>query len=145
MKGAIAPDHIPVNKYQLLVAGVLPLTITEISGIEDELQTTELPDRTIASGGNRGPSEVEIKIPEHHLVEQAAMEVWYKEAQDPVSPTYKKDGSLIKFSLSGNVLRTFSLMGVFPKKRGQPELAMSNEGEASLITWTLSVDDQEPI
>jgi hypothetical protein len=60
MKGAIAPDHIPVNKYQLLVAGVIPLTITEVSGIEDELQTTELPDRTVASGGNRGPSEVEI-------------------------------------------------------------------------------------
>ena len=68
MKGVINPDHIPVNKWQLIVVGLPPLTITEQSGIEDELETTELPDRTIASGGNRKSAEFTIMIPTHHTV-----------------------------------------------------------------------------
>lgn len=145
MKGAILPDHIGVNKFQLLINGVAPLTITEATGLEDELQTTELPDRTRASGGNRGPSEVEIKIPMHHLIEQAAMELWFKESQDPVAPTYKKNATLLHFSISGLVIRSYSLIGVFPSKRVNPDLEMGNEGELALVTWTLSVDDVIPI
>ena len=55
MKGAIKPNHMAVNKYTLTVIGMPPLTPTEISGLEEELQTVELPDRTRASGGNTGP------------------------------------------------------------------------------------------
>lgn len=145
MKGTIKPDHIPVNKYELLMLGMPPLTPVEISGLEDELQTTELPDRTRASGGNRGPSEFTIKLPMHHTVEQAAMEIWYRSSQDPVLPTYKLAGTLIHKSISGNSFRTFSLIGVFPTKRVNPDLEMSNEGEMATVEWTLSVDDILPI
>jgi hypothetical protein len=145
MKGAILPDHIGVNKYQLLINGVAPLTLTEATGLEDELQTTELPDRTRASGGNRGPSEIEVKIPMHHLIEQAAMELWFKESQDPVAPTYRRAATLLHFSISGVVIRSYSLLGVFPSKRVNPDLEMANEGELALVTWTLSVDDILPL
>jgi hypothetical protein len=145
MKGAIKPDHMATNKYELLVLGLPPLTPTEISGLEDELQTTELPDRTRASGGNRGPSEMEITLPMHHLVEQAAMELWYKESQDPVVPSYKKVATLLHKSISGAVLRTYSLIAVFPTKRVLPDLEMSNEGEMAVVKWTLSVDDILPV
>lgn len=145
MKGAMKPDHMPVNKYQLLILGLPPLTPTKISGLEDELQTTELPDRTRASGGNRGPSEFTITLPMHHTVEQAAMEIWYKESQDPVLPSYKKIGTLIHKSISGAGLRTFSLLAAFPTKRKLPDLEMENEGEMAAVEWTISVDDILPV
>lgn len=145
MKGAIQADHIPVNKYQLLILGMPPLTPTEVSGLEDELQTAEMPDRTRVSGGNRGPSEFTIMLPEHHLVEQAAMEAWFRESQDPVLPTYKKVGSMVSQSISGNTTVTKSLVGVFPTKRVMPDREMENEGELALVEWTLSVDDILPI
>jgi len=145
MKGTIKPDHIPVNKYKLLVLGLPEITATEISGLEDELQTTELPDRTVASGGNRGPTEFTIMVPMHHTVEQAAMEVWFRESQDPVLPTYKKAGTIIHYSISGQVDRTYSLIGVFPSKRATPDLEMANEGEMAAVEWTLKVDDVLPL
>ncbi len=144
MKGAIKPDHIPTNKYEFLFIGVPPITAVTMSGIEDELQTTDLPDRTKASGGNRGPTEVTIGVPMHHFVEQAALEVWFKESQDPVSPAYKKAGSAIYKTLADR-LRTYTLLGVFPTKRALPETDMSNEGEPAIVEWTFSVDDVLPV
>lgn len=145
MKGVIQGDHIPVNKFQLLVPGLPPLVITELSGIEDELETADLPDRTRASGGNRKATEFTMMIPMHHTVEQAAMELWFRESQDPVSPTYKKAGTLVHQSISGTTIRTFTLIGVFPTKRALPDLEMVNEGEMAGVEWSMSADDIEPI
>lgn len=145
MKGAIQPDHIAVNNYELLVLGLPPLTPTAIDGIEDELQTVDLPDRTTASGGNRGPGEWSMSLPLHHLVEQGAMEAWFKESQDPVSPTYKKVATLIHKSVSTSVLRTYSISGLFPKKRTLPDLEMENDGELALVAWLMRHDDILPV
>lgn len=145
MKGQIKPDHIPVNKYQLTIIGLPPLTPIEISGMEDELETTDLPDRTTASGGNRGPSEFTMMIPAHHLVEVAACEVWYKEAQEPVSPGYKKPGILAMKSLSGKAARRRTLVGAYISKRADPDLELANEGEMAAIEYTVKVDDIIPL
>lgn len=145
MKGVLEADHIAVNKYELLVAGLLPLTPVNISGIDDELQTIQLPDRTVASAGVRNPTEFTLQLPLHHAAQQAAMELWYVESQDPVLPTYKKPVTLIMKSLSGNNNRSFTLLGVFPKKRVTPELEMENEGEMAVVEWTMSVDDVFPL
>jgi hypothetical protein len=145
MKGTIKADHISVNKYQLLVLGMPPLTFTTISGIEDELEVVDLPDRTKASGGNRKAVEFTAKLPMHHIAEQAMMELWFLESQDPVSPLYKKVGTLIHLSISGNVLRTYSMTGIFPSKRALPELDMKNEGEMAEVEWTFQADNMLPI
>jgi len=145
MKGVIQSDHIPVNKYELRVLGMPPLVLTEISGIEDELETADLPDRTVASGGNRKASEFTMMQPMHHTVEVAAMELWFRESQDPVSPTYKKIGTLIRTSISGGNSVSRTLVGIFPKKRTDPDMEMANEGEMAQIEWTMSLDDVEPI
>jgi len=145
MKGDIQADHIAVNNFELLMLGLPSLTPTEISGLEDELQTAEMPDRTRVSGGNRGPTEFTMMIPMHHLLEQGAMELWFRESQDPVLPTYKKVGTLIHRSIGGGTLRTYSLVGAFPSKRGLPDLEMENDGELALVEWTISVDDMLPI
>jgi hypothetical protein len=145
MKGAILPDHMPINKYQLLVLGLVPLTATEISGIEDELETTEMPDRTVASNGTRKATEFSIMMPMHHAIEQAAMELWFRESQDPIVPTHKKTVTLVHQSVSGALDKSFTLIGVFPKKRALPDLEMANEGEMATVEWTMSCDDIIPI
>lgn len=145
MKGALQPDHIPVNKYQLKMLGMVPLTPVEISGIEDELEITELPDRTTASGGNRKATEFDITIPAHHIIEQAAMELWFRQSQDPVVPSYKRTGTLIMQRISGKGDRSYTVMGVYPFKRALPDLDMSNEGEMASVVWSLKVDDVIPI
>lgn len=145
MLGDINPDHIPTNKYQLLILGLPPLTCTEISGLETELVTAEMPDRSVVSGGQQSASEFTIMIPEHHIVEQAAMEAWLIESTDPVLPTYKKVGTLLAMSISGGTVVSKSLVGVFPKKRALPDREMVNEGEMAAVEWTLSVDQVLPI
>lgn len=145
MKGEIQPDHIPVNKFVFQIVGLIPITATEISGIEDELDTTELPDRTVASGGNRRATEFTMMVPMHHTAEQAAMEAWFLESQDPVSPTYKKPCTLTHTSISGNASRNFSLSGVFPKGRNLPDLEKINEGELAQVEWVMQADDILPL
>ena len=145
MKGVIQPDHMPINKYQFLVLGFIPFTAVEISGIEDELQTIEMPDRTVVSGGNRAAYEFSIMIPMHHQVEQALMEFWYREGQDPVLPTYKKTVTLVHQRLSGAGDRSFTLSGVFVKKRTLPDLELLNEGDMAMVEWLMSGDDIIPI
>lgn len=145
MKGKILPDHLPLNKYKLLVIGLPPLTTTMVSGIEEEMDVVTLPDRTQASGGNTKPGEFTIKLPMHHLVEQAAMEAWFKESQDPVTATYKKPGTLVYESNSGTTLKSYTLVGLFPSKRKLPDAEMSNEGEMAEVEWTLKYDDILPV
>jgi hypothetical protein len=145
MKGAIQSNHIPKNNYKLLVLGMPELTVISHTSIEEELDTTELPDRTVASGGETKPTEFDIMIPAHHKVEQAAMELWFVESQEPVSPTYKKVATLVKNAIDGTVGSTNQLVGVFPKKRVIDEGEMANEGEMSNVTWTLSIDKVLPI
>lgn len=145
MKGVIDTDHIPLNKYRLQFLGIPELTPVEISGLEDELETTDLPDRTRASGGNRGMSEFTVMLPMHHTVEQAALETWFLESQDPVAGTYKKSGTLIMETISGTADRSYTLVGVFPTKRVLPDLELANEGEMASVEWTLSVDDIIPV
>jgi len=145
MKGDIRPDHIPINKWDLLVLGMPRFTITEQSGIEEELETTDLPDKTRASGGNSMPVEFTAKMSMHHLEEQAAMELWFASCKDPVSPLYKKNATLIHKSISGIVLKTYSLIGLFPTKRVLPDLDKANEGELATVEWTFSADLPLPI
>lgn len=144
MKGTIKPDHIGRNKYELVVIGMPPITFTQISGLEDEIQTTDLPDRTRASGGNRGPSEIVCQHPLHHQLEEAALEVWFRSSQDPVLPSYKMVGALTMMSISGDTLRAYTLLGMFPRKRKLPDLEMANEGELATVEWTFSLDDVFP-
>jgi hypothetical protein len=145
MQGDIKPDHIPLNKYKFLVLGLPPLVCTKVGGLDDELMTVELPDQTVASGGNHKPGDFTITMPEHHRLEQAAMEAWFVEATEPVSPTYKKSATLVCSSNSGAIISTKSLLGVFPKKRTTQDREMDNEGELATIEWTLSFDKVMPL
>lgn len=145
MKGTIKSDHASTAKYALAIIGLPPLTVTKVGGLTEETTAVDLPDRTKASGGDTNPSELTVSIPGHHLVEQAAMELWFAEGKDPVSPTYKKAGALIIKTPGGKIARTFSLLGVWVMKRATPDLEMKGDGEEADIEWTLSVDSVMPV
>lgn len=137
--GVIQPNHISVNKYQFLVPGLPPLTVTKASGLEEELEIAEMPDRTKRSGGNTKAGEVELTTPLHHEVEQAALESWFALAKASL-PGYKRTVTLIKTSVNGAVARTFTMTGAFPSKRKTSDLEMKNEGDMAEAMWTLSYD-----
>lgn len=144
-KGTIKPDHIRVNKYTLAVVGMPPLTVVAMDGIDEEIEKVTLPDRTAATGGNSGPLEFSISIPAHHALERAAMDVWVQEGKDPVSPTYKKVGTLILESGTGANVLSRTLNGLWCAGGGTPELEMANEGEMAVIKYSMSADEMLPI
>jgi hypothetical protein len=145
MKGILKPDHIPTNKYEFIALGLPPFTPVTMSGIEDELNTADLPDRTVGSGGVRNATEIVVGIPMHHKGEMAAMELWYEESQDPVTPTYKKECLAIYKSISDNRITTYALSGVFPNKRKLPDAELESEGDMAVVEWTFKVDDIKPL
>ena len=146
LKGKVLEGHIPNNLFTMIVIGGPPLTPTKVSGVEEELAVAELPDRTVASDGQTNATEVEIEIPTHHHLEQAFMELWFRESQEPVLPSYKKAVTLVMHSVMAGVLpRVYSLAGVFPKMRKMPDLEMAGSGEMTVVAWTLSVDDVTPV
>lgn len=144
-KGTIKPDHVRVNKFFLLVNGMPPLTVVAMDGIEEEIEKVTLPDRTSATGGNSGPLEFSISIPAHHHLERTAMSAWLLEGKDPVSPTYKKVGTLIMESGTGANVVSRTLNGLWCAGEGTPELEMANEGEMAVMKYPMSADEMLPI
>lgn len=139
-KFVIEEDHIPVNNYALVVNGLIPITFTSVGSLEQEVEWVELSDKTQASTGRTKPGELEVKVPAHHAAQVAAMETWATEGQDPITPGYKKSGSLTFFS--GTLLRVLNItaIGLFVCKGATPEGEMANEGEMAELTYTLKWD-----
>ena len=145
MKGIVQAKHIPVNNYQLIIVGLPPILFTQISGLEDETETVDLPDRTKASGGNSKPIAFTGMTFEHHTTELAALEIWRRQGLDPVDPLYKKIGTLIKKNISSEVVTTRTMFGLWITKRKDADLDLANEGEPAMVEWSFSADKVESI
>lgn len=144
IKNVIKENRVPVNKFKLVVQpGVGEITLVSVSGIEEELDATELPDRTVRSGGRSKPFEPEIVQPMHHDIEVLAMESWYNMCKFTL-PGYLKIGVLIQFDEYGFPRRKYTLQSLWIKKRVHSDLELDNEGEMSVLTWTLSADQLLP-
>jgi len=143
MKGAVQAGHIPVNNYELIVVGLPQILFVTISGLEDETESVDLPDRTVASGGNTKPIEFTGTTFEHHIAERAALEIWRLEGIDPVSPLYKKVGNIIKRDIHGVIKSTQTLVGLWIMKKKNADLDLANEGDPALIEWTFKTDKAE--
>lgn len=145
LKGTIQPAHIPVNNFELVVVGLPKLVLAQVSGLEVETDSVEMPDRTVASGGNQKASEFTIMSFSHHTLERAALESWMAEGKDPVTATYKKVANLVERNIEGIVVKTTTLIGLWIKKKKEPDKDMANEGDPAMIEWTCSADDAFPI
>lgn len=145
LKGKIQNDHMPLNKATLKVPGIATLTAVLISGLEENLQTVDLPDRTAASGGQTEPVDFEISIPMHHESEIAAMEIWFAQGRDPVIPGYKRPCTLQWPSLSNRKRRSYTLVGTLVAGRALPDADMANEGEMAMVRYPMRCDEVLPI
>lgn len=144
LKGKIHENHIPLNTYELLIAGLPTLVFTKTENIEEGVAVIELPDRTRASGGQTTSVSFSAEIPLHHHVEVGALELWYKQAQSPVDPAYRKAGSLMFYALDG-MPRTFELSNLWISKRTIPGGDMSNDGEMAILTYQFEADEVTPV
>lgn len=140
MKGVLLPDHIPVNNAELIIQGMPRLLFTKMSGIEEEIDKADLPDRTAASGGHSKAFEFTASQPIHHRVELAAMTQWWRDCQEPVAPNYKKNGTLVYYSISTRLRHTAQIIGVWVFKRKYSDYDMSNAGDLHEQEWTFSGD-----
>lgn len=145
IKDVIEENHAQVNKYALsILPGVGSPVFISISGLEEELDATEMPDRTVRSGGRKKPVEFDVVQPAHHDVEVAAMEQWYVDCQDPVQPGHLKVGMLTIFDQQGRPRRKRTLVKLWNKKRVETDLELENDGDMATITWTLQCDEILP-
>jgi hypothetical protein len=144
MKGYIKENHIPLNKFELLVLGLPKLTLVSTDDIDEELEVVDMPDRTSRSGGQTKSVSFTGKIPMHHDVEVAALELWYKQGQDPVQAGYLKAGSMVWYRNDGTP-RTFELLNIFVCGRTIPGGDMSNAGEAAMLTFKFRADEVTPV
>lgn len=145
MKGILQADHVGTNTYSLKVVGLpVEAVFTKISGIEDELEVAQMPDRTQEPGGRSKPGTFTVNTPLHHTAERVAMEIWYKSCHDPVLPTCKLTGVLAWKRISGSTEATYNISGLFPGKRKLPEADMNSEGDLAEIEWTMAFDSIDP-
>lgn len=144
LKGTIRAGHLPVNKFKLLVVGLPPLTALSVSGIEEELESVELPDRTRASGGQTKSFIFTAKFPAHHKAEIDALEKWLVDGTDPVDANYKKSASLVQESIDAKQTRSWTLFGCWITKHKLPDFEMKNAGDMAEMEYTFSVDDIVP-
>ncbi len=148
LQGSIQPDHLSQAKFTFNIIGLPPLHPITVSGLGDEIDTVELPDQTMASGGGIKPTELTITFPGHggnHAIEVEAMEIWYKECKGNVSPNYKKAGTLTVHSISGSHSRSYGITGVFVTKRSISDLDMNNDGDMHTHEYGLSIDAVEAL
>lgn len=144
MKGVIQEDHMPANKGTLKILGLPGIDFTTISGPTFATTEVELPDATVVSGGKRGPWEMTVTVPIHHLVQIVAMDLWVEDGKNGKNG-YKKSGSMIFPSVSGDKIKTYSLLGVWARDLTLPDQDMANDGDMNVNTYVLRGDDALPV
>lgn len=139
LKGIIGKDPIASNKYTFLVDGV-PMVVTNVSAIEEEIPTVTLPDGTTASSGRTEATEFTVDVPNHHETEIDFFNLWWVSGQEPVLPTAYKSVIIEMRSSQGEIVRTINVFGAWLSARESAELTME-DGETMTVTrFTVKVD-----
>lgn len=139
LRGTIKNNHVPLNSFELIVAGMPQVTVVTTDDIEQMITAVTMPDGTIRSGGKTEPVEFTISVPMHHDVEQAALEAWKKLAEGPVSSSYLKAGSLVFYKNDGTP-KSYSFTNMWLSGRTIPGADMGNEGDMAAVTFMVKAD-----
>lgn len=142
IKGILDENRVQTNKYDLMFQpGPGLITFTSIGSMEEELDASELPDRTVRSGGRKKPGTTDLVQPMHHDLEVLAMKVWWLECQDKVSPLHLKIGTLIIYDQSGLPRVRHTILNCWLSKRVLPDLELEGDGDMGTYTWTMNYDE----
>jgi hypothetical protein len=140
LKSVIPKDIIAGNKFTLSVDNE-DLLVVSVSSPEESLQTVELPDGTMASGGRTDPSEITIIIPQHVEASKIFLDTWWQGCKDPVAPNAYKSITVTGESSSGQITSTSTGVGVFIKDRTGATYSLEDGTEMTTIEYTCSVDE----
>lgn len=141
IKNVIQENRIQMNSYSVDISpGVGNIMFVSVGALDDELDKTELPDRTMRSGGRGKPFEFDVVQPAHHDVEVALMEAWWADCQEPVAPDYLKILTYTKYDGRGSPRRQLVCNNAWISKKSESESDLNNEGDMATITWTIQVD-----
>lgn len=141
LKGVIQQNHVQDNKFALTMVGMIPIVVLSVGAIEEEMDASDLADRSHRSGGRTKPVQFPITTPMHHTAERLAMELWYRQGKDPISPLHLKVGALMAYTQSGIPFVKYSLINCWLKGRALPEFNLDSEGAMAELTWTVSADE----
>lgn len=144
LRGTIKNNHIPLNSFELIVAGLPKITAVTTDDIEQMITAVTMPDGTMRSGGKTDPIEFTFSVPMHHDVEQVALEYWKKLAESPVQSTYLKAASMV-FYRSDGIPKTYTLSNMWINGRTIPGADMGNEGEMAAVTFSAKADYVSPV
>lgn len=139
-KYTLKPNPILTTNYRLQIVGLPDIPFVTVGGLEQEIPKVELPDKTTASSGRTNPGEIEVAVPAHEILAIVAMDLWFQEGQDPISPAYKKVGNLTNDSGNALSVYTKTIVGAWVSKEGTPDLAMGEDGDMSVIKYTIQYD-----
>lgn len=139
-KYTLSPNPILTTNYRLQAVGLPDIPFVTVGGLEQEIPKVDIPDKTQASSGRANPSETEVTVPAHENVAIAAMNAWFEQGQDPIDPSYKKTCNMVYDS--GNFInaRNLTMVGVWVSSQGTPDVAMGEDGEMAVFTYTLCYD-----
>lgn len=144
LKGVVMQNHVQDNKFTLTMVGMIPITVITLGGIEEEMDASDTPDRSHRSGGRTKPVAFDITTPMHHVAELKAMELWFRQGKDPISPLHRKVGAIVAYTQSGLPFVKYTLLETWIEKRGLPEFDLGGDGAVQFITWGMSADEVLP-
>jgi hypothetical protein len=138
IKGEVLPGAAPRSKFRVFVGGLPPFYASKFTGLESELETVELADRTMQSAGNTKASTADVSGYVHHSVEAAAWDAWWVQSQAG-GAGYKRAATVEVMGADDIPVAIYALAGVFPMKWSLGDLDKTST-EATEITYSLSVD-----
>lgn len=141
IKNVINSNELSVAKFKFVVIGLPPILFLEVKGLEKETEEAILPDQTTVSGGRTKAGSFTAKVPAHHLVEIAALEMWHEQGIDPVSPNYKKSATLMFLSKDNSAFKMWNVKGCWCKKEKVPDGDLKDQGNEAEIEYTFAFDD----
>lgn len=139
LKGIIGKDPISSNKFTFLVDG-LPLVVTAVSSMEEEIPSVTLPDGTSASSGRTDATDFTVDVPNHHQEEIDFFNTWWNSCQEPVLPTAYKSVIIEMRSTQGALVRVTNIFGAWLSGRESAELSMEDGETMTLTRYTVMVD-----
>jgi len=116
------------------------ITFTSISGLEQEIDAAESPDRTAHSTGIAKNVTLTVKCASHDDASISAMYEWYDECWGNVSEGYKKTGTLAFEDNRGIARKVYYLEGAWLKKFADDEAQMEESSKIHETEFSVSVD-----
>lgn len=140
-KGSIEAGAAITSEFQCLIAAIIPILATRITGLDRAVKTTTLPDQTIQSTSQVPPLDsIEVDIPLHHIAENLAMEGLSLAFQTGLPGG--KNALTVLFKGADQRVRTSMFCPGFAVKGRKPsELNAGSDGAMAVITWMCCADD----